>query len=312
MRKIAFLLPDDEFVDVVEEAFREHLKKNPGDQDYAITIYVAQNYRDIPRQVLEADIVISRGLTSEELKRIYPNVPLVEIPIGAEMTATVMKAMEEHGKQPIAVIGSFNMAYSAYGVREIIDVDIKAYEQDSREDFSIRRYLDTAIADGRKIIICGPVTYKAALAKECHPYVLGMSKMSVRDAIARARDEMRVRGKEREKAAQLQSILASAHEGIITTDRSGKVTAFNAVAADILQISPARALDVSIREVLPHSAFTDSFRTSDNSEAVVKGHGGHISLRKSGVVLSGEVLGYVVTMQLCEGVQSPISIVNKR
>ncbi|MCD8350354.1 MAG: PrpR N-terminal domain-containing protein [Planctomycetaceae bacterium] len=294
MNRVAFLIPDASMVATLREAFARHVAENPFVDGYSVNYYVAKNARDIPMQILNNDLVLSRGVTSEELKNIYPNIPIIEIPIGPEMAAAVLQATESFGRQPMAVIGSYNMGYTAMGLREILGVDIAAYQQDSREPYAVRRYVDAAIHDGRRVIICGPNTYEVAKEKDCHPIILGLSTTSICEALTRARGEMAVRRREREKAALFQAVLDSAHEGVVATDSQDKITAFNSAAAALLEISPAAALGEVIHHIIPE--MHGKCIRSDQEELVVERGGRRISLHWKRVFIAGEPLGQVITL----------------
>ena len=304
MHTIAFIVPIESFVDVVKDVQKKHeeqMRLSTGDS-FSFSVYVAKNYRSIPRQALEADVVVARGLITAELKRIHPNLTLVEVPIGAEMAAAVISAVNDHGKLPVGVIGSFNMVYASQGLDRAFQLDIKQYIQESNEDSAIKRDVERMLADGRRILICGPVTYEyASKGKECYPYVLGMSENSIWDALTRARREAVIRRREREKAAQLQTLLNCAHEGIIVTDSGGRVTIFNAAAVEALQLSPTQVIGTIVYDILPMDKLSDAFREADNAERTVSLPDGRLSIHKCRVVLSGRPLGHIITLLRHEG-----------
>ena len=299
MIRIAFIAPLESQVKLIEDVYKEHALREPCPEyiDYDFSVYVAKNYRGIPRQALAADVVVARGLITAELKRIHPSLSVIEVPIGSEMAATTFEAVKDHGKLPIAVIGSFNMVYASQGLGQVLDVDLKQYVQESNEDFVIKRDVDRILAEGRRIIICGPITHIHASCRECHPYLLGMSKLSIYDALTRARREGVVRRLEREKAAQFQAVLNSAHEGIIATDSRNRITVFNAVAAELLGTSPAKALTASIEDILPMDEIAGAFLDSANAHRIVSLNGKYISINKSRVSAGSHQLGHVLTLQ---------------
>lgn len=298
MVKLAFIVPLTALVELVESVATECIRKEPlfSDANISLSIHVAKNFRSIPPQALNADVIIARGLIIAELKRIHPDLTVVEVPIGAEMPATIIKAVEEHGKLPIAVIGSYNMVYASHGIGEAFGLDIKQYVQERNEDENLRYDMGIILRDGRKIIICGPVTYEFARTQNCYPYVLGMSQNSIRDALVRARHEAAVRRREREKAEQLQTLLDCAQEGVIAIDSHDRVTAINAVATSILNISPAKILGNDIYALLPLGKGHDRFATEENVDLRVETNGGSLSLRKRAVNLGDRQVGHIFTI----------------
>ncbi len=307
MIKISFIVPAENLVDMVYATYPEHARvyaqSNGDDTEYSFAVYVARNYRSIPRKALDSDIIIARGLITAELKRIHPNLALVEVPIGSEMVATTLRAVHDHPGSPIAVIGSRNMNFAAQGIGEALNIDIKIYPQESNEDFVIKRDIDAILADGRKVIICGPVTYNFAKGRDCHPYLLGMSTESIWQALTGAKHGAVPRRQEREKAVQFQAVLNSAHEGIIATDTSGNITVFNANAAEILQINATKAIGANVYDILPMGKLTDNFRTVDYADRIIPYRGEHLSVNKTGVILAGELSGHVIALQRSSAIQ---------
>ncbi|MCC8189654.1 MAG: PrpR N-terminal domain-containing protein [Planctomycetes bacterium] len=300
MLQIAFMVPVESLTDRVAAVSAEHARRDNGNDsdEFVVTINVAKNYRSIPRVALNADVLVARGLLAAQLKQIHPNLPLVEVAIGSDMAATIFTAVKERGPLPIAVIGSANMAYAVHGMGTILGVDIKEYIQDNNEDFSIKRDIDRILAEGRKILICGPVTYAYAVTRDCYPYLLELHKHSIWDALTRAKQEARARRKEREKAVQFQAVLNAAHEGIIVTDTSGRVTIINAVAAEILAISSAKAIGGRVYDILPMAGLPASVLSADHIDACVVLKGARLYVRKSPVMLGDQSQGHVFALAI--------------
>lgn len=298
MINIVFLVPLESLVDLVKSVLAEHNRHTQTTPEYGFdfSVFVAKNYRSIPREALDADVFIARGLITEELKRLHPWTTVVEVPIGYEMVATIMEAVKRHGNLPVAVIGSFNMVYASHGIGDVLEIDLKQYIQESNEDYMIKRDLDRIEADGKRIIITGPVTYEWAVKRDCYPFVLGMSKNSIWDALTRAKRLGMVRRREREKAAQFQSLLNSAHEGIIITDLDGRVTTVNTAAASILGVSPLAAIGSAISALLPVEKETEMFCDLDYSGRMIDLNGERLLVNKGTVALGGRRLGNVFTL----------------
>ncbi len=317
MIKIAFIVPEEYLIDLVNKTYPEHARvyaQNTGDDtEYSFAVYVARNYASIPRKALDSDIVIARGLIASELRRIHPGISLIEVPIGSEMVATVMRAMRDFPGLPIAVIGSHNMAFAAQGIDEVLNIDLKIYYQESNEEQAIKADVDRIMADGRKVLICGPVTYKqSSLLDDCHPYLLGMSRVSIWQALTGAKHGASVRRQERERGVQFQAVLNSAHEGIIATDNGGRVTVINANAAEILQTTPARAIGSQVYDLLPMGKLTEAFRQSDYADRIIPFRGEHMSVNKAGVFLGGDLSGHVITLQKSSAIQKAESKIRQQ
>ncbi|MCC8165688.1 MAG: PAS domain-containing protein, partial [Planctomycetes bacterium] len=74
-------------------------------------------------------------------------------------------------------------------------------------------------------------------------YSLPRSIEAARYALTRAKSEAAQHRRDREKAAQLQVLLSSTDDGIITIDRRGHITAYNRIAESLLGVSALQALN---------------------------------------------------------------------
>ncbi|MDF2522467.1 MAG: sigma54 specific transcriptional regulator, Fis family [Clostridiales bacterium] len=309
MKKISFIVPKKSMVDLVFKTYQEHseqYKETADDKtEYSLSVYVAGTTKEVSPNALEADILIARGLIVKELKVKYPNAAIVEVPIsGSEMVSAIHKGLGKDEKQPIAVIGSFNMVYSAHGMDEILGVDIKSYLQESHDTLEIKKIVDAAIADNRRIIISGSKVYNYAITCGCRCVFLGMSKESIWQAISEAKHGAVIRRKEREKAVQFKTILDYAYVGIIATDRENRISVFNTVAENILGIPAKLAIGSRADEVLPRSKFSSLLQSSKyyNNEIIPFGNY-HLSVNKVAMNLGKDSIGNIITFQESSSIQ---------
>lgn len=302
MYRIAIIIPDKGMAPLVESVIRQDGSITRNIQNaprYSYSVHVAQEVRDLGKDVIDADTVIARGHIFAELRKVYPNLSLVELPIGSEMTATIVSAINARGQIPVAVIGSFNMCYAAQAVKDLFDVDVKAYLLETRDKVEISNYVRQAVEEGRRIIICGSATEEYVDGKkypDVYTYMMGLSRESVLEAITRAKGEMVTRKREKERAAQFQMLINIAHEGIIACEADGQINAINRVATEMLGVLAAKAMGASLWSVLPADLLPESFKTALSSQAVIAYRGRKLSVRLGRMKMAGETAGIIVTL----------------
>ncbi len=316
MVRISFIVSVRELVDTVTKAFAEHTAYfNKDDIEYSLSVFVAPTINEMKPAAVEADIVITRGVLVNQLERKYPQIAVVPVPIsGTEIISAILKAVDSVGKAPVAVLGASNVIYSANGLDKILNLDIKGYLQKTNVADDLDRVFGQILADGRKIVVCGPHTAKyAAKFPDLCSIVLGMSKESIWQAISEAKHLSAIRRKEFEKATQFKAILDSAIEGIMVVDDYGRITVLNAVGERLLGIKASEAVGQSVSTVFPRSRFSTILRSSiDYTQEIVRYRDSTLSLNKIGLVLRSDNIGNVITFQEIGSIQrEEIHIRNK-
>lgn len=303
MYRIAFIVPNQEMTAVVESVIKQDAAITMNIHNappYSYSVHIAQTVRELSKDVINADIVIARGHIYEDLRRGYPNMSLVELPIGSEMTAAVVSAINKYGQVPVAVIGSFSMCYAAQAVKDLFDVDVKAYLLENRETSDIRAFAAKALCDDRKVFICGygmEEFINIKKAPDIHVHTMGLSRESVLEAITWAKGEMVTRKREKERAGQFQLLLNIAHEGIIATDSDGRINAINQNATELLGVSAPTAMGANLWSVLPKNSFSESALRSFSAQVSVEYNGEPLSIRVGRLIMAGETAGMIVTLQ---------------
>lgn len=301
--KIAVVVPGPDMIPLVESVIEQDTAISSNIQnapDYAFSIYVAKNIWDMPREVVDADTIIARGHISMEFRRTYPMIPLVELPIGNEMTAAILSATNKHGKLPVAVLGSFDMCYAAESTKELFGIDIRAFFVENRDGAEIERCFEQAVKENRRIIVCG-IGLEKFIDKKNLPnlfvYNMGLSKESVFAAISRAKGELASRKHARERAAQFQLLMNIAHEGIIVADGDEIINAINHEATKLLGVAAPTAMGASLWSILPKGVFSEAVIKSYTARAEIQCQGETLSIHSGRLVIAGELAGFIITLQ---------------
>ncbi|MCC8165077.1 MAG: PrpR N-terminal domain-containing protein, partial [Planctomycetes bacterium] len=191
---ISCIVPAREWATVLDEMVRqdtEHARINGELKDRQYRVHVIDKSDPLPSHLIHSDVIVARGILTEEAHRVMPSIPVVEIPFANELAATALRAVREHGHLQIGVIGSYSMCFNGFGLTDVIPGStIRCYRQEARVPNLTERLVDQAVAEGCKILICGPNTRKIAMTRrDCFAYSLPLSIESARYALTRAKSE---------------------------------------------------------------------------------------------------------------------------
>ena len=306
--KIAFIAPDPAQIDLIYDVYNQQSRTEPPDDgdepEYDFRVYGAAYEEDIPELALDSDIIIARGYVATRLKRTLTETAVVEVPVGSELVTTIYQAVNKYGRHPVGVCGSITLVHSAIGLGEVLGLDIKSYLLTGNNEQVMEEQVSTMLRDGRKILITGTNTYKAAVSRDCYPVLLRMSRDSIWQAIAEAKLGAVIKRRERERAEQFNTVLNNAYDGILATDAHGRISVFNEAARDILRLRGdggergglAREQTSEIKALLRgNEEFTDK---------VIRVGGELLSVNKVAIRPGGDFSGFVFTVQRCSAVQT--------
>lgn len=248
MAKLAFLVPRREMVDYVKQTAAE-LKI--GDVDTKLA-----SMRDVAVKALEciqngADVLVARGYQAKLIKKVT-NVPVVEITMtGQEMAMLVHQAKCRLKKERpvIGVVGSQNMFPNMSLFNEIFGVELKTYFVSSSED--INDAVSQMYHDGVDLMIGGDTAIAQAEKLDLrYLFLSSHTGDSIREAFDVAQRVGYASDLEKEKAAELKTLLDYSFNGIIQLDSQGKVSVMNHVAEAMLQTEESQAVGRHISSVM--------------------------------------------------------------
>lgn len=321
MAKILFVLPREEIKALVSktiEEYKDYYQPNFNEKKELEIELVVQLYGekvDIPKY--NADIVVARGFTAITLKKLYPDIPIVEIPITTIDVVSAVKTLQKDNvhNEPIALIGFGDISFQAHTASQLCHVSVEPYDFKyiNVDDTYISMLLDEISLQGFRHIIGGVRMLNIAKQKNFIGAFIECGRESIWLAIREADHIAGIRRKERERAAHFETILNYSHEGIISTDIDNKIIHINSSAGKILDINTSSSIGNSVEKIISDSKFITMLNDEkDYSDELLKIKNGKIILNKVGTSLGEEMIGNVITFQNISNVQdTEIKIRNK-
>jgi len=260
MIRILLIAPFQEFLDAFTPLFEKHnatiARAEYENENYELSSVLATGTHELGSLDFDAEVVVSRGFVSSELRRQKFFVPVIEVPVAAvDLVHSLHRVRTEYLCDRVAVIGSENMVMGVDRLSQMFSMEIRRYALNAREE--IRGAVDAAAADGIPVVIGGVTTCSYARQKGLHAVLVESGPESIWHSITEAKRLAYLVKKEREHNEHLVSLVNQAKEGIVTLDGDGSIRLFNKAAADIFDMYPSNAVGKDFRKVLP--AFSSVF-----------------------------------------------------
>ncbi|WP_048824155.1 sigma 54-interacting transcriptional regulator [Bacillus sp. B-jedd] len=236
MIKIALVVPCSNFIKDAFDIFNEHNFMEENRQKYTYQLEEVVISEENPTDTrIQADVIITRGLLAEILKRVSGDIPIVEIPVSStDILRTIRRSTEKYGTGTIGVIAANNMLAGLKELYDLLDAPVKTYRLNTTwNGFSL---VKEAIADGCQIILGGIKTCKYADDLNLNNMFIESSREAFWQAITQAKITAATAIKEQEKANRLQAILETASDGVIVVNAERELVMLNPKAAYLLDL----------------------------------------------------------------------------
>lgn len=314
MAKILFVIPMKEMenlvLDTIEE-YKNYYSYNFNEKmDFEIDLVVKKFGEEIDVNSYNSDIIVSRGYNAITLRKLYPDIPVVEIPITImDVVLSAQKIQKASiDNEPIALLGIGNFSFQAQIASQLCNMSITPYKfgpDTILTDKSISLFIDELSSKGFKHVIGGIRMVNIANSKNLTSAFIECGYESIWLAIGEACHIAGIRRKERERAAHFQTILNHSHEGIISTDINNNIIHINSSACKILDTNVSSCIGNSIKNIIPDSKFVAMLNDKEDcSDELINIKNSKIILSKVGTTLGNEMIGNVITFQKISNVQN--------
>lgn len=160
MVRIAIVIPYASMASLAQEVFQEHTAQMRLQQrdstDYSLEIIVAPTTQELLPQMPDCDAMIVRGATYLDLCRNALSVPVIELIInGTDIVNMLLQLRQKYGSVPAAVLGTQNMILGVEKLARQLNVDVTPYCFPENSVPEIRKCVEQAARDGKKVVIGG-------------------------------------------------------------------------------------------------------------------------------------------------------------
>ncbi len=298
---IIFIAPDR----TMAEEYRRILATVPGKIEVvegllSEAVHLARRFED------QAEVFVARGGTAMLLRKEGIKTPIVEIHLtSTDIVQALAKAKSKaRSKNPaIAVVAFPNMIQNLYDFLPFLNLKLVCHGVASEEDAP--RLVEKAIRNGAQVILGGAITSKLARDRGVPTIRFGSGEASILLALEEAQRIVYARRLEVHRSNELKAMLEYAYDGIIATDREGKVTIFNPVAQSVTGIGGEEALGSPADQVIPRISFREVLQSGSQDIGEIVDFGqSKVMVNRIPIRVGGEVVGAVATFQDITKIQS--------
>lgn len=192
-------------------------------------------------------VLVSRGGTADTLERVT-HLPVVRIQAS---TVDVLQAVRRAGAiGHVHCVGLAGFPSMMYGVEEIEGVLPLAFSEITvRGASDATQKIEEAAKAGVELVIGDAVSVRAAQALGLPAEFIHSGKQAIFLALQEAVLLEHVIADDRARAAMMRTVVDASRDGILATDRGGRITIFSPAAADIFHCDRQMALGRLLSEV---------------------------------------------------------------
>ena len=249
MSKIAVLLPKEYML----EQARKVLQEKNADIDILKVIKTSDSVYEA-RKVMEqgAGIIVARGVQAAYIRE-YTNIPVAEIILTGQeialMVAAAKKLIPKKKHPQIALIGFESMFSDTSYFDELFGITLKTYFMKSMEQAAEK--VELAIAEGADVLLGGDTVNSLASQRNFPSCFINSTEESIRSALAMAEHMALSAETEKTYAAQFETVLDNANNGIFEIDEKRKITIINRTVEELLKKSAEKVKGEALESFFP-------------------------------------------------------------
>ena len=249
MSKIAVLLPKEYML----EQARKVLQEKNADIDILKVIKTSDSVYEA-RKAMEqgAGIIVARGVQAAYIRE-YTNIPVAEIILTGQeialMVAAAKKLIPKKKHPQIALIGFESMFSDTSYFDELFGITLKTYFMKSMEQAAEK--VELAIAEGADVLLGGDTVNSLASQRNFPSCFINSTEESIRSALAMAEHMALSAETEKTYAAQFETVLDNANNGIFEIDEKRKITIINRTVEELLKKSAEKVNGEALESFFP-------------------------------------------------------------
>jgi len=249
MSKIAVLLPKEYML----EQARKVIQEKNADIDILKVIKTSDSVYEA-RKAMEqgAGIIVARGVQAAYIRE-YTNIPVAEIILTGQeialMVAAAKKLIPEKKHPQIALIGFESMFSDTSYFDELFGITLKTYFMKSMEQAAEK--VELAIAEGADVLLGGDTVNSLASQRNFPSCFINSTEESIRSALAMAEHMALSAETEKTYAAQFETVLDNANNGIFEIDEKRKITIINRTVEELLKKSAEKVNGEALESFFP-------------------------------------------------------------
>lgn len=232
MVDILFVVPYPELEPVVREVYSEYTRKDRVSVEFKVmTVDMVRQY--VPER--EYDVFVGRNFSMEELKRQYPDKPVVNIPItGYDIVHAIHEAKQLCKCRKAGIVGRFYHKYQYEDLEEITGLETAYYPVDQSNN--LEACVQEAVSQGCDCIIGGYSTFLHLKEGPVPVVTIKVSRETIYNALEEAAHIGEEIKREQERSEMFRIITQTANSGIFYINEKRQIEIANREARKLFPV----------------------------------------------------------------------------
>ncbi|MDY5648525.1 MAG: sigma 54-interacting transcriptional regulator, partial [Lachnospiraceae bacterium] len=312
MISILFVVPYPELEPVVKEVYERHPKRDSIEVEFKVmTVDEVRTYH----LEKEYDVMVGRNFTLKELRKLYPQQAIIDIPITAyDIVRAIHESKELYHAKKIGIIGNFFSEYGPDNLEEVSGCTLVEYSRGLDIDIDVR--IQAAKRDGCDCVIGGYSVYQHVVRQHMNGVTIKVGRGTIYNVFDEAIHIAEAVRNEREKTEMFRTVTEKSRNGIFYINSKKELVIVNREAKELFGENIKASEGDRLEDVAP-------FMMSD-AQRVLNGEenrsnrlhhlpdGGMISADYTSVRVGGITSGVVISFQSVIRIQQQESQIRKR
>ncbi|ABR46460.1 putative PAS/PAC sensor protein [Alkaliphilus metalliredigens QYMF] len=247
-------------------------------------------------------VIISRGGTYNAILK-EVDVPVVEVGITAFDILKSFKLIQQI-KEPLAIIGYHNVI-KGYDIIEdlFVDMDVTKIILDNTK--SVEGQIKECVNKGVKVVVGDTVVNRIAPQYGCKSILIESGEEAVLSAMNEAIRVLKAAQVESDRMQRFMAVIDYTSDGVIATDKDGRVTVFNRNAEVILGTTKEKAKGQLISQIFKYDQISKLIESpSIKVDSIYDLGSTKLALNHVPIFVDGDDTGSIITFQDISKIQS--------
>jgi len=257
---------------------------------------------EIDEQVIRGTkVVVSRGGTAQLLRQRLA-IPVVEIPVTSFDILNAINQMDGKGFTQIAFITTANIIVESEHFKKFMDISLRFEPCPGVKE--IPNKVEQLVREGVEAIIGDVTAYRYADQQGVYVQLLESGYQSLLYGLQEAQRVLETSKAERAQVQRMEAILNMIGEGVLTIDKQGLVSLYNATAEKVFGRPKQAVLGRPLVDCLPESQLSKLLQhKQEEKNVLIEINQKKIISNRVPILIDGEVQGAVALFEEVSNVQ---------
>lgn len=297
--KIVAYLSSEDLCQRLRSEWRKYVEKMPPGQggEFRYELEATADYGFVFDKELDAEAIIARGSTANDLRSYYPDIPVAEVPYTTvDILNTIQECQRRFPDERIGIIGTDNVLVYFDRLRTFTPIRFEFYKIGALAE--VDRTIRQVKEDGLGVIVGGPKLCRYAALHGLEAVELSSTNESLRFAMTQAIQSARGNMRLKQRLLHYQGTMDRINEGIISLDSANRISMFNNYASELLGVDGEKAIGKLYETVItsPHLKHLGQTKREIKDELILE-NDLRLNANKINISIRGSRVGQIIHIQ---------------